>query len=159
MAKATLDGKLLHPSQYLDAVEFHGKDVSLTIAKVERTELMVVGGAKKAGIVIHFEKTAKKLVLNKTNAGVIADLHGTAAEAWVGKRITLFPTTCKFGRDTVACIRVRDKIPEEKAAAPAAKPAQDFPAHCVVGKPGCETDPAAYSTGPDGKPVCANHAR
>lgn len=163
MAKAMLGGELMFPSEYVAAAELKGQDRSATISKVERAELMVVGGAKKPGVVVHFKETPKKLVLNKTNAATIADMHGSEAEKWVGKRVTLFPDTCKCKGKVVDCIRIRDVIPPAKggnaAPAPAPEPAKDWPAHCVIGKPGCESDPAAYSTGPDGKPVCANHAR
>lgn len=156
MAKAMLDGELLHPSEYVAAVELKGRDVSVTITKVERAELMVVGGAKKPGIVVHFKESPKKLVLNKTNASTIADMHGTEAEKWVGKRVTLFPTTCKCKGKTVDCIRIRDSIPPAKGAAPA--PAQEWPAGCAVGKPGCSTDRADFAKNADGSLTCANHA-
>ena len=121
MPKATLDGKLMFPSAYLCATEFQGKDMTLTIAGVSRDELQLKGGAKKKGIVVTFEKTEKKLVLNATNSGTIAGMHGTEARKWIGKRITLFPTTCPFGKAIVDCIRIRDRIPQ------AAPPAQREP--------------------------------
>ena len=157
MAKATLEGSLLFPSEFVQAVELKGQDRSATIAKVERAELPMVGGKKKPAPVIHFEETPKKLVLNKTNAGIIADLHGTVAEDWVGKRITLYPTTCKFGGKTVDCIRVRETVPPPKTGAKPA-PAQDWPPGCAVGKPGCATDRADFAKNADGSLTCANHA-
>lgn len=146
MAKALLDGELMFPSEYVSAPELKGRDVPVTIVKVERAELMVVGGAKKPGIVVHFKESPKKFVLNKTNAGTIADMHGTEAKKWVGQRITLFPTTCKCKGKTVDCIRVRDTAP------PARQQANDdkWPSGCAPGKPGCSSDFL------DGK--CSNHS-
>ncbi len=146
MAKAMLDGSLLFPSEFVQAVELKGKDVAVTITKVERADLPMVGGKKKMAPVVHFQESPKKFVLNKTNCGTIADLHGTDAGLWVGKRITLYPTTTKFGGKTVDCIRVRETVPPAKGAAP------KQPEGCVRGKPGCSDD-----FGPDGK--CSNHAQ
>lgn len=110
-SKVTLGDQLLFPSDYLAAVEFKGRDVTLTIAKVAREELQMKGGVKEKKVVVYFAKTEKKLVLNKTNADSIAQLYGTQAEAWVGKRVTLFPTTTQCGREVVDCIRVRETVP------------------------------------------------
>lgn len=112
ITKATLNGKLLFASDYLSAVEFKGRDVTLTISSIKFETLVMEGGIKKISPVVCFERTSKKFVLNKTNQGTIADLHGTAAEHWVGKTVTLYPTKTKFGRETKDCIRVRDTRPK-----------------------------------------------
>ena len=115
MNQALLDGKLMFPSEYVSAVEFGGKDVSLTIKGVELADLRMADNSTKRKPVLHFGETKKKFVLNKTNANQIAELHGSEARGWVGKRITLYPTTCMaFGKST-ACIRVRPKAPKGAA--------------------------------------------
>jgi hypothetical protein len=114
MAKAMLDGKLMYPSEYVAAVEFGGKDVALTISGVELSELRMVDNTVTKKPVLHFSETPKKLVLNKTNANQIAELHGSEARKWVGKRITLFPTTCLAFGKTTDCIRVRPTVPRNK---------------------------------------------
>jgi hypothetical protein len=46
--------------------------------------------------------------LNKTNATAIAALLGSPeTDAWRGKTIRLYATTTTFGKDTVACVRVK----------------------------------------------------
>lgn len=126
--KPTLGGDLLHPSEYLAAVEFKGRDVSLTIADVKRDELQMKGGKKQIKPVLYFEETGKKLVVNATNAETIAALHGREAEGWIGKRITLFPTRAKFGRETVDAIRVRERVqPRKGGATPAPAPTATEP--------------------------------
>lgn len=122
MGKPTLGGELLHPSDYIAAVECKGRDVALTIAGIEREDLQIRGGKKERKPVMTFRETKKKLVLNKTNASVIADLHGTEAEGWVGKRIVIYPTTTQCGREEVECIRIRNRIPTEPAPAKPADP-------------------------------------
>ena len=113
-AKAMLDGALLFPSEYVAAVEMKGKDATLTIKAVEVAELRLASGGTQRKPILHFEETAKKLVLNKTNSGTIAELLGTEARKWVGRRITLYPTRCDaFGKET-DCIRVRPEPPKPK---------------------------------------------
>ena len=108
MSKPTFGGELMFPNDYLAAEEFGGKDVTLTIKSIKRDALRTTSGSTEDKYVIEFEKTKKKLVLNKTNAVQIAKVHGTKAEDWIGKQITLYPTTCMaFGSET-DCIRVRD---------------------------------------------------
>lgn len=85
------------------------KDVTVTIERVLTEELVLPGGAKESKPVIYFAKAKKKLVLNKTNADIIAKQHGPLIEGWKGKQITLYATMTKFGRETVECIRIRDK--------------------------------------------------
>lgn len=109
ITKALLGGKLMFPSEYVAAIEFKGRDVTLTIASVRLEDLAIRGGKKERKPVLTFKETRKKLVLNKTNAGTIADAHGAAAEGWAGKQITLYPSRTQCGRDTVDCIRVRER--------------------------------------------------
>lgn len=112
----------MFPSDYLAAVEFKGKDVTLTIESVVIEDLQIRGGAKEAKPIIKFAETPKKLVCNKTNADSIATMYGSEAESWLGKRITLYPTKTQCGRNTVDCIRIRETEPAP-AAAPVNSPA------------------------------------
>lgn len=114
--KVLLGGKLMFPTEYVAAIEFRGKDVSLTIAGIKKEQLQIRGGKKEEKPVLLFKETKKKLVLNKTNASTIADMYGTAAEQWVGKKVTLYPTRTQCGRDTVDCIRIRDSRPKAETA-------------------------------------------
>jgi hypothetical protein len=103
----TLGGELLYPSDYVAAADLKGKDVTVTIDRVEKNELQMAGGKKEIKPVLYFTNAKKKLVLNKTNAKAIARLHGSVAENWAGKQIVLYATTTKCGRDVVDCVRVR----------------------------------------------------
>lgn len=99
---------LMFPSRYLKAIEFEGKNVTLTIKAVKADMLRMVDSTKAKKFVIQFEETSKELVLNKTNAFAIADyLSERDALKWVGCKITLFPTTCDAFGETVDCIRVK----------------------------------------------------
>ena len=74
--------------------------VIISDAKIEK-----VGADDR--IVLSFKDKEKKLVLNKTNADVIADVYGDEELAWVDHEIILYPTVCEYQGQTVPCIRVR----------------------------------------------------
>jgi len=123
MAKPTLDGELMFPSEYLAAEEFSGKDVTLTIKDVQFDDMKLKAGGKKRKPVLFFHKTNKKLVLNVTNANTIGKIYNEPeARNWIGKRITFFPTTCEAFGEIVNCIRVRPKKPTANAAEPEQRP-------------------------------------
>jgi F-type H+-transporting ATPase subunit alpha len=89
-------------------VPIDGKgDIVCTIEKVEREELTLRGGAKKKAPVITVKNGSKPLVLNRTNADTIAELHGNKPSGWPGKRICLYVTTTKLKGKTVNCIRIK----------------------------------------------------
>lgn len=126
--KVTLGDELMFPSEFLCAEDLKGKDVTITIAGISKQDLKMKGGSSKRKPVLTFERTPKKLVLNVTNADSIATLYGSKADEWVGKRITVYPTTTTFGRQTVTCIRVRERVPAapgKPAAAPTPPPEPD----------------------------------
>lgn len=104
--------RLMFPTDYVAAPELQGRDVALTIKSVSIDEMPLAGTTKKEKRpIVQFAETPKKLVLNKTNAKIIAKLLGVQTAEWVGKRVTLYPTTTKFGPETVDCIRVRPMLP------------------------------------------------
>lgn len=119
-SKVTLGGELAFPSDYLAAVEFKGRDVTLTITSVSKEPLKMMDGSTKHKMLLRFKGTEKKLVCNKTNADSIAQLYGTKAEEWVGKRVTLYPTRCLAFGDMVDCVRVRETVPPETVKSPTA---------------------------------------
>jgi len=101
--------RLMFPTDYVTAADLNGQDKTVTIASLSQEELTMQGGIKETAWIVTFAEAKKKLVLNKTNAKTIAKLHGDESDDWIGKQITLYPTTCKYGRDTVDCIRIRGK--------------------------------------------------
>jgi hypothetical protein len=104
----TIGGKLLFPSDYLAAVEFQGKDVTLTVASLETDTLQMRDGGEETKWVMRFKETEKKLVLNTTNAESIGEIHGTDAGKWKGKKVTFYPARVKAFGAIVDAIRVRD---------------------------------------------------
>lgn len=108
--------ELLFPSLYLKAAELQGKDVTVTIEKVQLEELTMRGGLKKKKGVIYLRGKEKMIVLNRTNAETIVKLYGPDTNGWIGKRITIYADRVTFGRETVDAIRVRPKVPADKNA-------------------------------------------
>lgn len=112
-----MDYSLLFPNRFLKAVEFKGKDVTLTIEKIEIETLEGDKGAKAKGI-ISFRETKKQLVLNRTNAECLAGMFGRDTDNWLGKRVTLFPAPFadNLGLGVTVAIRVRGSpdIPANK---------------------------------------------
>lgn len=108
--------KSMMERDYLYAFDLQGKDVTLTIEKVTGGQLTGTGGKKTKKPLCFFRESqsGKPLALNSTNCKTIAALYGNDTEGWIGKRITIFPTTTQFGGDEVECIRVRPRVPPEK---------------------------------------------
>lgn len=113
----TLNGQLMFPSKYIGAADLKNRDVNLTIAKVQVDDLQMVGGRHQKKPVLYFAKTEKMMVLNKTNAITIAGMHGAEMKSWVGKSITVFPTTTRCGGGMVDCVRVREVVPVQQQPA------------------------------------------
>lgn len=99
---------------WIKAWDLNGKDVTVCIRGVESGK---IGHGKQASKkpVLSFEKTKKTLAINKTIGKTILTMYGPRTEDWIGKLITLYPTTTDFGGQEVDCIRVRPRIPQGKA--------------------------------------------
>ena len=100
-----MDFDKLYPSRFLKAGEFAGRDVTLTVSAVRLEELEGQKG-KQMKAIVSFSETKKELVLNRTNGLCIRAMFGRETDAWVGKRVTLYPAPIDFG-DTNIAIRVR----------------------------------------------------
>lgn len=109
------DVRKLYDKAYIYCYDLEGRDVTVQIESVSGGTLVGTGGTKNKKPVIRFKGTEKALALNITNARTIAGMYGGFdSEKWIGKRITLYPTTTTFGAGTVECIRIRNVIPKGK---------------------------------------------
>ena len=107
-----------YPSKYLKSADLDGKDVALTIRDVERKQF-----EEEVKPIVWFEGTTKGLILNRTNFGTIAELHGPDTDTWIGKRVTLFGTEVDFRGTQTLAIRVRLTAPAEPERPPEPEPA------------------------------------
>lgn len=116
-----MDYRLLYPTDYIGSADLLGADRTLTIRKIAKEKIQTKDGKPEDKAVVWFEELRAKadkegtkerrMVLNKTNAKTIAKLYGPEVDAWIGKRIILFPTTAQAFGETVDCIRVRPQLP------------------------------------------------
>lgn len=127
--KVTMRGEVMFPSEYLCAEDLlaAGRDVTLTIRNIEKTKVRMKDGGDEEKWVVHFEKTSKKLILNrKSHPDAIAAMYGTKAEDWLGKRITLYPARVMAFGEMVDAVRIRDKKPDDNGEhRPPMEPADD----------------------------------
>lgn len=115
--------KYFDPGDYLFAADLQDDSggsikATVTIASVEQGRLPVKGTSRsEKKPVLTFVGRKKKFACNKTNCSTIAALYGNRTEDWVGKRITLFATTCNgISGGIVDCLRVFPAIPSAKTA-------------------------------------------
>lgn len=123
MSATATDYRTQFDKDQIAAWDLKGRDVTLTIARWKQEKVGGFDGKKKSSkIYIWFREKQKNgdpikpFICNITNAATIAGMHGKVVEHWIGKRITLYPTTTSFGRQTVDCIRIRPEIPGAGAA-------------------------------------------
>ena len=92
-----------------------GKDMVLTIGKVQPEDLMTTDGSKKHSLVCYWQEDQLPLVLNKTNARQIAKLlKENDYTKWTGHRIQIYVDhKVKAFGETVDGIRIRTKLPED----------------------------------------------
>ncbi len=113
--------KSFYDRSYLYDFDLKGKEVIVEIARVEAGELQSPGTTKKTRKPLVYFKGREKgpaLALNKTNGKTIARIFGDDTDKWIGRRITLYPTTTLFGRETVGCIRVKPTEAKGPSAPP-----------------------------------------
>lgn len=100
----------LYPGRFLRAGQFLGKQRTLTIANVVHDELEGDKG-KEQKVIMTFQETKLALVLCKLNATCIVGMFGKSIPAWIGKRVTFYPTDQLMPMPTAKgddrmCIRV-----------------------------------------------------
>jgi hypothetical protein len=116
------DVRTLFPSKWIKAADLGGKRVLLRMAAVDVEKV----GEKKLPV-LYFQGTEKGLVLNATNANMIAEITGTTdTDDWRGHQIVLFMAKVDFGGKRVEAIRV-DHPPAKAAPTPLAAPRKPAP--------------------------------
>ena len=112
--------KSMQDREFMYAFDLDGKDRTVTIDRVVAGELTGTGGKKSKKPLCYFResKSGKPLALNATNCKSIAAMYGNDTDGWIGKRITLYPTTTQMGGEQMECIRVRNRVPDDKPGKP-----------------------------------------
>jgi hypothetical protein len=109
----------LVPSKYVSHYDLKGADVAVTIATVKLAEVIGTGGKKSQKALVTFRGASKGMVMGATCLKTIAGLYGDDYDSWIGKAITIYPTTTEASGETVGTIRVRPKKPTDNAVAKA----------------------------------------
>lgn len=140
---APADAAKMAVSPYLSWFELNPKGWHVLITDVRQVTLQknaIVKKEETKALILLSEldgrPVSKPLVCNKTNLKTLIKMYGRNWKRdWLGKPITLYPTTCsgKAG-ETVDCIRIRPDAPAiptttatqaQPEAAPAREPGSD----------------------------------
>ena len=102
------------PSKHLKATDLQGKEVRVTIARVEREKL---GDDMKP--VVYFNGKEKGVVLNKGNTTTLVDAYGKFSNDWFGQDVILLSVWTDYQGKPVQGIRMRipsarDKTPVKR---------------------------------------------
>lgn len=101
------------PSKYLKASDLEGRTLPVVMDRIEREN---IGDDYKP--VIYFRGQQKGLVLNRTNANTIVEMHGEDPRNWPGKEIAIFPTRVDFKGKRTDAIRVQFVQPQPSNMTP-----------------------------------------
>jgi len=110
------DGKYLGAWNLVDA-KGAKRDVTVQIDSVRAEKITMEGGVQNKKPLIAFRGKELPMVCCKTNAKTIATMYGPDTSKWVGRWITLYPTTTQVGGAEKDCIRVRPQPPTAPAPA------------------------------------------
>lgn len=100
----------LFPSKYVKAVDLGDKVVTVTIRDMT-VEKLGFGNEQESKPVLWFANATKGLVLNRTNAMIIASLYTPETDNWKGKQISLYAARVKAFGAWHDAVRVKEQIP------------------------------------------------
>ena len=105
----------LYPGRFLKSDMLKGQKVTLTIKNINIEELIGDKNKAEPKVIVSFVERPLEYVMPKTNGFCLKRMFSNNPHDWIGKRVTWFGTTCKFGRDDVDCLRVwgSPDIPED----------------------------------------------
>lgn len=95
-----------------DLYDEQGNELTPTVT-IERVKKQTVKGedGETGKPVIWFAGQKKPWIAGVVSCETIARLYGDDFEGWIGKRITLYPTTTSSPKGVVPCIRVKPVKP------------------------------------------------
>jgi hypothetical protein len=136
-----MDINNLFPASFLKAADLQGQPRTATIESC--TPEPIGEGENKP--VLRFTGIPKGLVLNRTNATVIANVFGNETDNWRGRQITLFSMPVSYQGRMVDGIRVQ--------AAPPAPPPAPAPATPTASQQAEQTTQTSQAAPTNGQPV------
>ena len=104
-----------YPSNYLKSSDLHGRRIKVEIDRVSMEEFNNKGKTETKPV-LFFAGKAKGLVLNKTNAMLLASYFSPETDGWVGKTVILYSERVPFQGQMVDSLRIQVEQPEAKPA-------------------------------------------
>ena len=105
----------MFPSSYLKAPDLVGSSNPEPVLEIVRVSLEEMPAFDDEPVkerpVAWFKETDKGMVLNVTNANMIAFLHGDDTDEWIGKKIQLHTPPVAFRGKSAPGLRVKDSVP------------------------------------------------
>ena len=103
-----MDYEAMFPGRFLKAADLAGREVTLTVERIEMSDLEEDDGEKKQRGIMRFVGKKKGLLMGRTNGEACRAMWGRDMDGWAGKRVTIGPDVVKekgqfFGEP---CIRV-----------------------------------------------------
>lgn len=109
------DIRAFYDANVLRVWHLAGKDRTYRIERVQRITKNNMGEIQKRALLRLSDSRGNEvplpLELNPTNRKAIQKLYGNKPKEWIGKLVTLFPTTCDSPQGTTDCIRIRPSVP------------------------------------------------
>ena len=103
------------PGTYLKASDLQGRTINIAMHSVVIED---VGRNDRKPVLYFMDRNGTKreqgLVLNKTNANVIAEMYGPETDMWPGNVITIHPARVEFQGQLVDAIRVKLEAPQQQ---------------------------------------------
>lgn len=106
----------IFPSRFLKAHDLGGKAFTLTIRAIT-LEDVGHGAEKESKLTLAFEKATKMMLLNRTNAMIIASMYGPETDAWKGKAVTVYSARVKAFGAWHDALRIKEQIPARNVGA------------------------------------------
>ena len=105
----------LYGSKYLSATDLGGSILRVKIEKVEVADLREKDGTTRKKFVLSFNGQDKAMVLNKTNASVLADAFGKNPDDWVDQRLEIYSEMTGLGKPglRIRVFRVQNPIQQD----------------------------------------------
>ena len=100
--------------KFLGAHDFEqAKDKILTIRFiVEGMEFLPSAGKLGPCLIIHWDEKEKPFIINQTNSKSVAKIYGSNdPNSWISKKIQLYVTSVRVGKNYTDGVRIRDFIP------------------------------------------------
>ncbi len=113
------------PSKYINADTLSGKAHVVQISHVNFENVAPENKRPETKPVLYFTGREQGMVLNVTNNGALCLMLGNESDMWCNQMIELYPDTTMFGKEMVACIRIRGVTAQ--APAPVVTPAGPLP--------------------------------